>query len=63
MAMTEVIEQAENVILHTYNRFPVVFDRQRVSIFMIRKARNILILPRASVCLPLAIIIKATQRL
>lgn len=27
MAMTEVIEQAENVILHTYNRFPVVFDR------------------------------------
>lgn len=27
MAMTEVIEQAENVILHTYNRFSVVFDR------------------------------------
>ena len=27
MAMTEVIEQAENVILNTYNRFPVVFDR------------------------------------
>lgn len=27
MAMTEVIEQAENVIFHTYNRFPVVFDR------------------------------------
>lgn len=27
MSMTEIIEQAENAILHTYNRFPVVFDR------------------------------------
>lgn len=27
MAMTEYIERAENVILHTYNRFPVVFEK------------------------------------
>lgn len=27
MAMTDYIERAENVILHTYNRFPVVFEK------------------------------------
>lgn len=27
MAMTEYTERAESAILHTYNRFPVVFDR------------------------------------
>lgn len=27
MAMTDDMARAENVLLHTYNRFPVVFDR------------------------------------
>ena len=44
MNMNEQMKESEESILHTYNRFPVVFERDRDVIYMIPKERNIWIL-------------------
>ena len=52
MSMNELMEESEASILHTYNRFPVVFllflKRDRDVIYMIPKERNIWILRQVS---------------
>ena len=40
----EYIEQGEQYILKTYNRFPVVLEKGKVSIYMMLTRRNIWIL-------------------
>ena len=40
----EYIEQGEQYILKTYNRFPVVLEKRKVSIYMMLTRRNIWIL-------------------
>lgn len=44
MSMNEQMNHAEESILHTYNRFPVMFDMERDATSMTQKAKNILIL-------------------
>ena len=44
MSMNEQMEESEASILHTYNRFPVVFEKGEVVTSMIPKERNIWIL-------------------
>ncbi len=41
MSMNEQMNHAEENILHTYNRFPVMFDHGEGCIFMIQRAKNI----------------------
>lgn len=40
MNMNEQMQEAEVNILHTYNRFPVVFERERAVIYMIPREKN-----------------------
>ncbi len=44
MSMNEQMEESEESILHTYNRFPVVFEHGEGVTSMIPKERNIWIL-------------------
>ena len=44
MSMNDQMNHAEENILHTYNRFPVVFDHGDGCYLMIQRAKNILIL-------------------
>lgn len=44
MSMNEQMNHAEESILHTYNRFPVMFDHGEDATSMTQKAKNILIL-------------------
>ena len=48
MSMNELMEESEASILHTYNRFPVVFEKARAVTSMIPKERNIWILRQVS---------------
>ena len=41
MSMNEQMNHAEESILHTYNRFPVMFDMGKDAISMIQRAKNI----------------------
>lgn len=43
MSMNEQMNHAEESILHTYNRFPVMFDMERDVTSMTQRERNILI--------------------
>ena len=44
MNKEEYIKREEGAMLHTYNRFPVVLEKGRESISMIRMEKNIWIL-------------------
>ena len=63
MKMNEYMERTEQVVLHTYNRFPVVFEKGEGVHFMIPKERNIWISVPELRCLHLAIIMRTTIRL
>ena len=56
------MKEAEESILHTYNRFPVVFDHGGEYICMTRTEKNIWILRRESPCRHLGIITGSTAR-
>ena len=49
---SEYMERAEEVLLHTYNRFPWFLTGERVYTFMTWKERNTWISARESRCLP-----------
>ena len=42
--MQEYMQKGEDYILKTYNRYPVVFEKETVFVFMIWMERDILIL-------------------
>lgn len=63
MKMNEYMERTEQVVLHTYNRFPVVLKKEKAYIFMIPKERNIWISVPELRCLHLAITMRTTIRL
>lgn len=57
-----IIEEAEESVLHTYNRYQVVLDMETGSISMIRTGKNISTLRQALPCRLWATIIRATMR-
>lgn len=45
--MNKYIEETNSGLVHTYNRFPLVLDRGKESIFTMKKATNIWTLQEA----------------
>lgn len=62
MVTNEFKEYAESAIIHTYNRFPVVFDMATAFISMIPMEKNIWILRRVLPSMPLATMWKNIKR-
>ena len=57
-----IMKRAEEVVLHTYNRYPLVLERERAFICMIRRGSNIWTLRRGSPYKGLAIITPVTTK-
>lgn len=57
-----IIEQAEETVLHTYNRYPVVLDRGEGVYLYDTEGKNIWILRPGSPCRPWATIIPGMTR-
>lgn len=58
MTTKEYIEEAEGSLLHTYNRYQIVLEKEMEHISMIQMVRNILILLQELQYLHLVTIIK-----
>lgn len=58
--MQRYIDEAEQALLHTYNRYQVVFDRGEGVYLYDMDGKNIWILCRASQCLRWAITMRRT---
>lgn len=50
MCSKEYIEQTEQSVLHTYNRFPLVLERGKEPIYMMWRERNIWISEPVLLC-------------
>lgn len=61
--MNAYMEQTEQYVLHTYNRFPVVLESGNGVYLKDTTEKNIWILQRESRCMPLVIIIRDMMKL
>ena len=60
--MNEYMEEAEQVVLHTYNRFPVVLDKGEGVYLTDTEGKNIWISVQESLCLPWDTTIRITMK-